>query len=42
LKSQIVAVGKRPQRMIQEVIRLNPELQLHRLLNLEILEESQV
>src|ERR1035438_5284203 len=37
-----VAVVERPQRVIQEIGAIEPELELFRLLNLEVLEETQV
>src|SRR3984893_11008663 len=42
LESQVAAVGERIQRMVQEVIGLNPELHLFRLRNGEVLEQRQV
>src|SRR5450755_4532956 len=39
---QRIALSHRPQRMVQEVACLNAELQLHRFLDLEVLEKPQI
>ena len=42
LKRQVVVVGERPQRVIEEVVALNAELQILRFRHSEVLEQSQV
>jgi hypothetical protein len=42
LQRQVVVVGERPQRVVQEVVALNAELQILRFRHSEILEHSQV
>ena len=42
LKRQVVVVGERPQRVVEEVVGLNTELKSHRFFNLEVLEKAQV
>ena len=42
LKRQVVVVGERPQRVVEEVIALNAELQILRFRHSEVLEQSQV
>jgi len=42
LKSQIASIRKRPQRMVEEVVGLNPELQGLRLRNVEVLEDPEI
>ena len=42
LQRQVVVVGERPQRVVQEVVALNAELQILRFRHSEILEDSQV
>src|SRR5689334_12531794 len=42
VQSKIRSVGERPQRVVQEVVRVKPELDFHRLAYREVLEQPQI